>query len=183
MILVEDLLNEALGTYKKSDTSFCLMIKPDEESKKKLKEYQDEIDLSEATKILKPDEFHITIRYWPGHADKLDEVIAWLEENKEIFKPMVVKPTKLDIFGQKHDPPEESLVIKVASEELSALFHKVDEALQSLGLPPSTYAIFKPHITLAEGMKQTFPPPDFNLKFVDWILTNKEEKTLWQLSS
>ena len=135
MIIVEDLLNEALGTYKSADTSFCLMVKPDEESNKKLKEYQDSLDLNKATKLLKPDEFHITIRYWPGHADKTDKVIEWLDENKEIFKPLTVKPTKTDIFGQKHDPPEESLVIKVASDELTTLFHKVDKALQSLGLP------------------------------------------------
>jgi 2'-5' RNA ligase len=170
-------LDEALGTYnQKRKSGSMIAAYPDNKSREKIAKYQKSLKLPKTSELIPPERFHITIRYWPEHDELEDKVIEWLEENN--FPQLELEPTKTEILGD-----DKCLVIRFNSKTLSDIYNKVNTSIQDLGLPPSDYAIFKPHLSIAINAEKPTPIDLGSIKIDHWKLINRDEEIAWEHSS
>lgn len=160
--------------------SFLIAAFPNEETKKKLKEYQDSIDSKGATKTLPPEELHCTIRFIKkAEYDKEEDLIKALKDIKEKLKlPIKAKVEKVENLGDK-----DAFVLLLESEEMHKSFDVIDKSIRDAGAPKSNYDSFTAHTTLfydvkAEGKKV----PDFELVFDKIKLRDNTDKVLWEIT-
>lgn len=175
---LEQIAYKKVISYGGDGNGKMIAIFPNKDSVKKLKEFVDSLDLSGAKEILKPDEYHTTIRYWKGEEELTDQVIEMLEDNIKVTEEISLKPQGFELFGD-----ENCLVIELeADKDIKSLFGYVDDKLQSIGIPPSDYDTFRPHITLAVGVEKK-PDIDLDMTIIyDRIALVQNDKSLWSSS-
>lgn len=162
------------------DNSRLIALYPDKDSIKKLVQFQKEFNLDRADEVLKPDEFHVSLRYWVSEDEKQDKLIKqFLSRNGE-HSNFSAKVQHTGILG------EGALVLHLKSKEIKDLQEKIDEGIQEIGVPKSDYSTFRCHISLLYGYKDVpNAQPDFDeltfdkIKFTQY----KDEKTstIWEL--
>ncbi len=165
------------------DPSFFVAAYPNEETKKKLKKYQDDMDSKGATETTPPDEYHCTIRFvkrkdWKdGKDDELAKALNNITDKVKEIGTIKAKPTSIENLGDK-----DALVIKMDSEGMQKAFDWIDSAMRAVGCPASDYPKYIAHTTIfydvkAEGKEK----PDFDLVFDVIRLQDNEEKVLWEV--
>lgn len=162
------------------DDSRMIALFPDKESIKKLVQFQKEFNLDRADEVLKPEDMHLTLRYWGASDFDGDKLIKqFLNRNGE-HSNFSAKVLHTGILG------EGALVLHLKSKEIKDLQEKIDDGIQEIGVPKSDYNTFRCHISLAYGYKDVpNAQPDFDeltfdkIKFTQY----KDEKTttLWEL--
>lgn len=157
--------------------SFMLALYPDEESKKKIISLQDSMNLP-SDKRLKPNDLHVTLRYWPkDDFDKPEAIISALKDVK-LPETIICNTFDFDIFGKEKD----TLVLTIKSKPLDFLQKEIDKTIQNIGVPASDFPTYKAHLTLAKDIHQ-IPETSFNIKtlaFNSIDFRNNEDKVYWQ---
>lgn len=161
--------------------SYCLMGSIDKNSSQEL---FDAVQKYDAREIKEQDTYHVTIRFWlidPKDSKHIKNVKKYLEER---FKHPVLVDIEFegdtDVFGD-----EEAFVLHVTSPVLTNLQLELDEKLQELGAPPSDYPDYRPHITVAEGLKGKPKFKPCRLLINRWFLTkgtnvHEDSELLWE---
>jgi 2'-5' RNA ligase len=162
------------------EPSFFIAAYPNEETKKKLKEFADTIDSKGATETLDPEEYHVTIRFikkkdW----DEEKELIKALKRIKELPKANKITAIVESIENLGED---DAFVLKLKSSGMQEAFDFIDGAIKEVGGPPSKYPKFIAHTTLYYGVKtnKEIEIPEFELKFDKIQLRDNEENVLWE---
>jgi len=142
----------------------------------RIKLFQDSLDLDEG--VIPKDGYHMTLKYWEGHADLKDAVIGWLNENSGLFGNIRASTYRLERFGTDDDV----LVARLESQRLQDAFRAVEDGLADLGVPKSDYRTYKPHLTLAENIERV-PTNDLDslktITFSGWQMTDENREVLW----
>ena len=72
-----------------------------------------------------------------------------------------------------------TLAMTVTSPELMKLQKEIDEGLQELGVPPSNYPDFIPHISMFEGAESApSKKPSLKLTFKQWLLSTRTKELM-----
>lgn len=161
----------------KPDNTFCYMIYLNDESKKKLRELQLSLKLNGILKS--EDDFHCTIRYVkPTNEKTHDLLVEWLEQHT--LPTLKAHTQKFSLFG----PESDILVLELDSQELHDWFGKVDNFLVAHDFPKSDFPKYKPHITLAEKIKEPvkFDPYIHRIEVLlnNHIVTNKDKTVVFE---
>lgn len=158
-----------------SEPSFMVAGYPSRDSQMALLAYAKTLPPLPGVKFIPPLSYHITIRHWKCCAGLVKQVARTLAAKEKLFLPLVCPIIGLDIFGE-----EQSLVCLLQHPYLNEIFKQVDWSLQGIGLPPSSYVTFKPHLTLAEGFcSPSFPPPPFPVEINRWGLQDPSHQMYW----
>jgi len=165
--------------YALDEHSFMLAIYPDKDTANKIIDFRDKLGIENADEMSGPDELHCTLRYYTSSDDKLKEkVLKWLNEDKVLDRMqgagIIAGVSELDLLGDKN-----ALVMKLHAKSLMLLQKILDGALQELGVEPSDYPSYRPHITLAYGpdnFDQITPDFEIILNRIAFVNNNKE---LW----
>lgn len=169
------LLDDNLLTERKfRGDSWIIVAKPDQETAKKIEKFTKSLKLPNSKKV---DYYHVTLRYWKGsYANKVKKVVDVLKDID--YEPILCSFTKLEILGD-----EKSLVLRVASPNLSSFQRSLDQKIRKVGVPPSKYDSFKPHITIAEGVKEIpdVSVPKFKVNLTKCLFNNGDQDILWKL--
>lgn len=141
-----------------------------------IEKFKQSLQLEDAEEILNPDQFHITLRYWPDHENLEDKIATFLHKSVNAKEHISLTPKGLDLLGD-----DGCLVIEFEPDSIiTDLFEFIDDGIQELGVPPSDYPTFRPHMTLAVGVKNI---PDKQPKFkiiIDRIALVQNDKVLWE---
>lgn len=169
------------ANYKPDEPSWMIALYPSSKSvddiiryRNLLYEQGDELWNSE---LLNPRTFHCTIRFWKNQPELLEEVINSLKTT-ELPKKITAKFNTLDMLG------EDCVVIRSEDKDIKSVFDTIDNTIQSLGVPPSDYATFKPHITLAHGVTKIprVKKPNLTIILDRLALVNKEDDVLFEVN-
>lgn len=132
----------------------------------------------QAEKLVKPEQFHCTIRYTKLNAGQTP--LAFLEWLADQELP------ELTAFTEKYSMFDGgSLVMELDSPELHEWFNKVNSMMSHLGYLPSDFPTFKPHLSLSYGT--TTPLPKFDIrqhrikiKFTKHVVTNQNKEVIFE---
>lgn len=151
--------------------SLCLMGFVDSKIAKELRQ---QVGDGKAHELLKPSEYHATIRHWyydPSDTKHLKNVTNYLKER-------LVQPTAFDVALLKETDvwgAEKSYVLHLESDLLMKFQKEIDKQLQEFGAPKSDYGEYKPHLTVGEDLEFK---PKIDLERVTlnkWKLTTKND--------
>lgn len=161
------------------ETNFCYMIYLEPPYSSVLAELQKSLNI-QAKEIIKPNKFHCTIRHVKTSAGQSPKkFLSWLSEQQ---LPICTAFTKgFDIW-------DNSLVIKLESDELHNWFEKVNAHILHMGYAKSDFPTFKPHVSLSYDT--TSPVPVFDdtihkieLKFTHHIIQDHNKIVLFDKHS
>ena len=161
--------------------SGCLMGYLSKESSEALYEL---VKDTKGENLFKPEEYHITIRYWTNDIDDEDHLPTVQKHFEKIlprFLPFDISITgKTDVFGT-----EQAYVLKVKSDTLNKLFDIVNEYVTSHGGSEHTYGSYKAHITIGEKLKTVAEIAPMEVTIDTWKLTSKidaniDSKVIWE---
>lgn len=159
------------------ESSFMIAVYPNEETIQNIINFRKSLDIPQDAKILNDVEIHNTVRYWEYHEDKLPQIIEMLSKYR-FSKPAIATSIGLQKLG-------DSVSIMLESPVLHSIYNKLDKAIQSLGLPPSDYPEYKPHVAffysdeIPDGPIDT--DIDFDLVFEAIKLVDQDDKVLWEI--
>lgn len=107
----------------------------------------------EGTELEDPDDYHVTLLYSPtGFSDNANHI--WAKTRSQGGFP--VTTGDLDLFG----PDKDVLVIRLTGDELTEFTDSMQEEALSRGLNISQFEDgYKPHMTIAKGVKTLPSPP------------------------
>jgi 2'-5' RNA ligase len=153
--LIGNILDEA-----RKGPSWMIAACPDDKSIDKIINYANKLGLSK-NKIYDKEELHCTLRYWSGanHKNKLEDVIDVMRAMEDSV-PIECECFKLELLGG------DTLTLRLKSRKLISYQKKIDELIQSKGVPKSTYPTFKAHISIAKPMSEIPEHADPNFKVV-----------------
>ncbi len=175
-------ISEALITKlsKVDQKSYMIALYPSKKSILDITKFCKDLDLK-GEKILTPEEFHVTLRYWlQEDFNDVDKVKQELDDKVNFDRAdSFGKPVKLDLLGD-----DKALVIKLESKYITELQKKVDSVLQGLGIPPSDFDTFIPHLSLVYGFEGDLPKdiPDFDIEFDRLKFVNNDDEVFWDFS-
>lgn len=170
--LIGNLLDEG-----RKGPSWMIAACPDEKSIDKILNYASKLDLKK--KIYGKEELHCTLRYWNGtnHKSKLEDVIDAMKTMEDAI-PIECECFKLELLGG------DTLTIRLKSRKLISYQKKLDELIQSKGVPKSTYPIFKAHISIAKPMSEVpeHTEPTFKVRLSKFKLVEGDlDNIKWRL--
>lgn len=123
---------------------------------------------------------HVTIRFWSKDEGPIsEEIYDYLDQRLEGMQ-ITAEPGEMEILG------EDTLTILLNSPELVQLQAEIDQKLQEMGVPPSDYPEYKPHVSIAEGVSEVpEASADFTMDFAGWCVTEGsgpgDYEEVWQL--
>jgi hypothetical protein len=157
--------------------TFCYMIYPEGKFLEELVTLQKSLNLQDA-ELVPPEKFHCTIRYVKLTGDQNPKAFTeWLSAQQlPIVEAFTCK------FSQFN---EGALVAELDSQGLQDYFNKINGwMVESGGFAQSDFPTYKPHISLAYGVKGDAPLFEvdkhrMNVKFTVHKVTNAEKQPIF----
>jgi hypothetical protein len=131
----------------------CYMVKLMDDCATKMQAIQKTLDIK-AGEIVKPDDFHSTIRFMKTDKDT-QPLIDWLNTQK---LPAIT--AKIKSFDRLND----AFVAKLDSPEMHKWFDKVNAWMIEHNYPKSDYDTFLPHISFSYETDAAWETPKFDKK-------------------
>ncbi len=157
----------------KQQRSACLMALPDDASLERIRKLKADLDL-EGVDWLPSDRStagpHATIRFWRPNRDVPKKITDYLDRK---LKGVSVKAEGKEwkIMGK-----DDTLAVVLESDELMDLQKEIDDKLQEMGVEPSGYPEYLPHVSIAERATETpDEPPKIKIRFDTWLLNTRHK--------
>ena len=157
------------------ELGICLMAYPDDASLERIQEFKKTLAPGNMSPLPNDgtDGPHITIRYWRSKKPASDEVKKYIKGFIKKNPSVKVTADGWRIMG------DGTLAMTVTSPELMKLQKEVDKGLQKLGVPPSEYPKFIPHISLFEDAKRTpDKKPSLKITLSQWLLSTRTKELM-----
>jgi 2'-5' RNA ligase len=158
----------------KVNRSACLMALPDDTSLENIRKLKSDLDLKDVDWLPSDRSTsgpHVTIRFWRPNREVPKKITDWLDR-KLSGVSIDAKGKEWKIMGK-----DDTLAIVLDSPELMELQKEIDDKLQDMGIEPSDYPEYLPHVSVAEqATKVPDDDPDISLRFDRWLLNTRHKE-------